>query len=144
VTFRSVTLAEVYYAQQADQLTEKLRAVRWVGTDEQFAEQIAIARRDDAAYNSEFLLRSGASSDPMMSGYGQTTLPTGIERIVGQVHVLGPSLVTVVLTFVLEHDQAMRLDEALRSQASAENPDSQSRAALRNVFKSSMSASRRC
>lgn len=134
VTFRSVTLAEVYYAHQADQLTEKLRTIRWAGTDEQFAEQIAIARRDDAAYNSEFLLRPGASSHPMMSGYGETTLPVGIERIVGQVHVLGPSLVTVVLTFVLEHNQAIRLDEALRSQVSAENPGSQSRAALRNVF----------
>jgi hypothetical protein len=122
VTFRSVTLAEVYYAHQADQLTEMLRTIRWAGTDEQFAEQIAIARRDDTAYNSEFLLRSAASSDPRMRGYGETALPAGIERIVGQVHVLGPSLVTVVLTFVLEYDRGIRLDEALRSQVSAEHP----------------------
>ena len=135
MTFRSVTLAEVYYARQADQLIEKLRTIRWAGTDERFAEQIAIARRDDAAYNSDFLLRRGASSSyPVVSGYGETTLPAGIERIVGQVHVLGPSLVTVVLTFVLEHDQAIRVDEALRSPVSAEAPGSQSRAALRNVF----------
>jgi hypothetical protein len=133
VTFRSVTLAEVYYAGKADELTEKLRTIRWTGTGEQFAEQITIARRDDAAYNSEFLLRSAASSHPAMRGYGETALPTGIERIVGQVHVLGPSLVIVVLTFVLEHNQAIRLEEELRSQVSAEELALQS--APRNVFR---------
>ena len=134
VTFRSVTLAEMYYAHQADQLTEKLRTIRWTDIDEPLAEQIAIARRDDTPCNSEFLLRSDASSHPKMRGLGKTALPTGIDRIVGQVHVLGPSLVAVVLTFVLEDNQAIRLDEALRSQVGAESPESQSRAALRNVF----------
>lgn len=136
VTFRSVTLAEVYYAHQADQLTEKLHATRCAVTGEQFAEQIAKARKDDAVYNSEFLLRSSASSiSPTLRRYNDTVLPADFDRIAGQVHVLGPSLVTVVLTFVLTGNQATRLDEALRLPVNAENPGLQSRAAVRSVLR---------
>jgi hypothetical protein len=136
VTFRSITLAEVYYAHQADQLTEKLSGIRWTGTREQFTAQVAKARQDDTGYDSEFLLRSGASSfPPTMRQYGEETLPAGIDRIAGQVRVLGPSLVTVVLTFVLEESHAIRLDEALRLPVDPENPGAQSRAAVSNVVR---------
>jgi hypothetical protein len=133
VTFRSVTLAEVYYARQADQLTERLRAIRWVGADERYAEQVVIARRDDTAYNSEFLLMPGPSPSPLASSYGVTDPPAGVDQIVGQVRVLGPSLVAVVLTFALGHDQAVRLDGALRAPV-GDDPGAHSRAALRGVY----------
>lgn len=58
VTFRSVTLAELYVGAEIDALAAALQKATWVNTDEQFAEEIATARQLDEPYTSEFLLRS--------------------------------------------------------------------------------------
>ena len=120
VTFRAVTLAEVYIGQEIDGLSAALQRSEWFNVGEQFADEIAKARQTDATYNSEFLLLSGPDSHWAMQGYGKADLPTGIHRIIGQPYVLGPSMVALVLTFVLSESEAGRLDETLRKEATAE------------------------
>lgn len=50
-------------------------------------------------------------------GRGRTRLPTAISRIYGEHYVLGPSLVALVLSFVLEDEESKRIDAALRENA---------------------------
>lgn len=114
VTFRSLTLADVYIGPQADALTETFRSIKWIHVDEPFANEIAKARQEDTTYNTQFLLMSGPTSHPWMYGFGEERLPAGIQRIVGQLYVLGPSMVALVLTFVLADSEARCLDNALR------------------------------
>lgn len=120
VTFRSITLAEVYVGRQADALAETLRATEWVNVDEQFADEIAKARQGDAYYNSQFLLMPGPASNVIMNGYGKASMPTGVERIAGQLYVLGPSMVALVLTFVLADSEAGCLNKGLSDDAESE------------------------
>jgi hypothetical protein len=119
VTFRSVTLAELYVGAEIDALAAALQKATWVNTDEQFTEEIATARQLDAPYASEFLLRSSPASPSFRESYGETDLPAGIARIIGQLNVLGPSLTSLVLTFVLTDEEADCLDRAIRDEADA-------------------------
>ena len=95
VTFRSVTLAELYVGAEIDALAAALQKATWVNTDEQFAEEIATARQLDEPYTSEFLLRSSPAPPSFTESYGETDLPVGIARIIGQLNVLGPSLTSL-------------------------------------------------
>lgn len=120
VTFRSVTLAEVYIGPEIDGLSAALRRTEWFNVGEQFADEIARSRQADSPYDSEFLLLSSPNSHWTMQGYGKADLPRGIHRIVGQLFVLGPSMVALVLTFALSEPEAGRLEKALRKEATAE------------------------
>jgi hypothetical protein len=117
VTFRSVTVAEVYVGREADNLTAALGAIEWINFDEPIAEKIAEARKDGEYYRAQFVFISDPSRGLRLRGYGKVSLPEGIERIYGQSYVLGPSLVAVALTFVLTDAEAGRLDTALRDEA---------------------------
>jgi hypothetical protein len=119
VTFWSVTLAELYVGAEIDALAAALQKATWVNTDEQFAEEIATSQQLDAPYPSEFLLRSSPASPSFRESYGETDLPTGIARIIGQLNALGPSLTSLVLTFVLTDEEADCLDRAIRDEADA-------------------------
>ena len=71
-------------------------------------------------YSSEFLLMSYPASHWAMNGYGKASLPDGIQRIIGRLHVLGPSMVALVLTFALADSETGRVDAALRDGARPE------------------------
>jgi hypothetical protein len=60
-----------------------------------------------------FQLFSGRR-DHVPFSYGVTDLPSGIDQIYSEHWVLGPSIVAVVLTFVLVPDEATRIDVAVR------------------------------
>ena len=79
-------------------------------------DQIAEARKGYQYSRGVFWLISDTSPSAL-GGYGRTSLPSGIDRIYGEYYVLGPSIVAVVLTFVLADDEAKRLDAALRDDA---------------------------
>ncbi len=119
VTFRSVTLAELYVGAEIDALAAALQKTTWVNTNEQFAEEIGTARQLDAPYTSEFLLRPSRASPSFKESYGETDPPVGIARVIGQLNVLGPSLTSLVLTFVLTNEEADCLDRAIRDEADA-------------------------
>jgi hypothetical protein len=119
VTFRSVTLAELHVGAEIDAFAAALHKAAWVNTDEQFAEELATARQLDEPYTSEFLLRSSPASPSSRESYGETDLPAGIARIIGQLNVLGPSLTSLVLTFVLTDEEVDCLDRAIRAEADA-------------------------
>ena len=116
VSFRSVTVAEIYAGQAIDSLTSALAAIEWTNFDEPVLDQIAEARRGFQYSRWVFWLVSETSSG-VLGGYGRTSLPSGIDRIYGDYYVLGPSIVAVVLTFALADDAAKRLDAALRDGA---------------------------
>jgi hypothetical protein len=116
VSFRSVTVAEIYAGQAIDSLTSALAAIEWTNFDEPLLDQIAEARRGFQYSRWVFWLISDTSPSEL-GGYGRTSLPSGIDRIYSDCYVLGPSIVAVVLTFVLADDQAKRLDAALRDDA---------------------------
>jgi hypothetical protein len=120
VTFRAVTLAELYIGREIDALMAALRAPEWVNTNGRFADEMAEARQEDGYYNAEFLLSSGAPSHWSMQSYGKVDLPDGIHRIIGQLYLLGPSTVGLVLTFALSDAEAKRLEKKLREYAKAE------------------------
>ena len=114
VTFRSVTVAEVYVGREADSLMAALDAIEWINFDEPIAEEIAKARKGDIYYSGQFMLVSGTAPGRTLGGYGKVSLPAGFERIYGQHYVLGPSIVALVFTFVLTDAEAGRLDMELR------------------------------
>ena len=116
VSFRSVTVAEIYAGQAIDSLTSALAAIEWTNFDEPLLDQVAEARRGFRYSRWVFWLISDTSPSEL-GGYGRTSLPSGIDRIYSDCYVLGPSIVAVVLTFVLADDEAKRLDAALRDDA---------------------------
>ncbi|MFZ0383888.1 MAG: hypothetical protein WAL38_39105, partial [Solirubrobacteraceae bacterium] len=116
VSFRSVTVAEIYAGQAIDSLTSALAAIEWTNFDEPLLDQIAEARRGFQYSRWVFWLISNTSPSEL-GGYGRTSLPSGIDRIYSDCYVLGPSIVAVVFTFVLADDEAKRLDAALRDDA---------------------------
>lgn len=117
VTLRSITVAEVYVGQEVDLLATSFREIDWMNFDESIADEITKGRRGDEYYHTPFILASSSVSDLTLRGYGHVSLPDGIERVYGQIYVLGPSLVAVVLTFILTVSEARRLDTALRDDA---------------------------
>jgi hypothetical protein len=116
VSFRSVTVAEIYAGQEIGSLTSALAAIEWTNFDEPLLDQIAEARSRFQYSRWVFWLISDTSPSEL-GGYGRTSLPSGIDRIYSECYVLGPSIVAVVLTFVLADDEAKRLDLALRDVA---------------------------
>jgi hypothetical protein len=115
IAFRSVTLAEVYVGQAADALTTTLGAIEWANFRRPIVDDIAQARLGDYYARGNFWLVSDASRGAVR--YGQTNLPSGIDRIYGNYYVVGRSLVALVLTFVLTDDDAGRIDAALQDDA---------------------------
>jgi hypothetical protein len=107
VTFRSVTVAEIYSDQGVGSLTDALSGIDWTNFDEPLVDYITEARKGYAYVSGLFWLCSESSSGFLGgSGYGLTSLPSGIDRIYGQYYVLGVSIVALVLTFVLTDDEA--------------------------------------
>lgn len=115
ITFRSVTLAEVYVGPAADALTTALGAIEWANFRRPIVDDIAEARKSDHYFVGSFWLFSDASQGVLR--YGRTSLPAGIDRIYGQHYVLGRSIVALVLTFVLADDEANRIDGAVHDDA---------------------------
>jgi hypothetical protein len=117
VTFRSVTLAKICMGQEIDALSTALEGTEWVEVNEQFAAGIVAARQADAPYKKDFLLLSDPETSPWYRmGYGLAHPPDGIDWIVGQFSVLGPSMVALMLTFVLTDAEAGSLDMVLREE----------------------------
>ena len=116
VAFRSVTIAEVYAGQAVDSLMTALDAINWVNFHEPISREIAVARKGGIYYSGHFLLVS-SRSESALYGYGQTDLPSRIDRIYCDYHILGPSITAMVLTFVLTADETRRMDKALREDA---------------------------
>lgn len=117
VTFRSITLAEVYVGRQCDSLTATLREIEWVNSDGAIAENIQEARKGDIYARDNFTLLSSPDPVQTLFGYGMIGLPAEFKRIYGRYYVLGPSMVALVLTFVLTDADARQLDTALRNDA---------------------------
>ena len=135
VTLRSMTLAEVYIGRQADSLTAALREIEWVDCVGTIADEIDEARRKDSYATNDFTLYSGSGSLETLSGYGKVNLPADFRRIYGRYYVLGPSMVVLVLTFVLADGQTRRLDAALRNDVESNITQSGSgRAGVQTVY----------
>ena len=118
ITFRSVTLAEIYVGQAADALMTALGAIEWANFGRPIVDDIAEARKSDYYFWGNFWLYSDTSQG--VRRYGQTNLPSGIDRIYGKCYVLGRSIVALVLTFVLTDDEAKRIDAALQDDAESQ------------------------
>jgi hypothetical protein len=118
ITLRSMTVVEMYAGQAIESLTMALAAIKWTGLDPSIVDQIAEAEKSYTYSQGVFYLTDTGSGDiGGVIGRGRTRLPTAISRIYGNYYVLGPSLVAVVLTFVLAEEEAKRIDAALRNDA---------------------------
>jgi hypothetical protein len=109
-----VTIAKVYVGQEADPLAAFLNAIEWQDLDDRIAEGITAARNGGTYYIAGFTLVSDPTPSQAFLRYGKANMPAGFQRIYGQVYVLGPSLVAIVLTFVITDSEAGRMDRALR------------------------------
>lgn len=117
VTFRSVTVAEIYTGQAIDSLTTRLAKINWVNLDVPIVDEITEARKGYQYAGGVFWLVSDETRNQRLSRRGMTSLPSGVDRIYGRYYVAGPSIVALVLTFVLVDDLAKRLDTAVREDA---------------------------
>ena len=134
VTYRSITLAEVYVGRQADSLATALDAITWVDFPRKVAEEITEARKDDRYAGDNFIFLSAADPAQALLGHGGVDLPEGCKRIHGRYYVLGPSIVALVLTFVLADAEAGRLDAALRNDVEPDTAQSGSGGGVRTVY----------
>jgi hypothetical protein len=96
-----------------------LDAIEWVNFDEPLLGRIAEARKGDRFSSGNFPLVSDRP-DGGLYRYGLTDLPPGVERIYCEYFVLGPSIMATVLTFVLDADEAKRIDVVLRQDAESQ------------------------
>jgi hypothetical protein len=118
VTFRSMTVVEMYAGQAIDALKDALATIEWVNLDTPIVDRIVVAQKGYTYSRGVFWLEAeGSASVGGLLGHGRTTLPAGFTRIYGEYYVLGPSLVALVLTFVLNREESKRLDAALRDDA---------------------------
>jgi hypothetical protein len=111
-----MTVVEVYVGAAVDALVSAFAKIEWTGVDPPFAEEIVAALRG-YTYSRGFFWLVGPSSTGGMMSYGRTSLPSGVSRVYGEYYVLGPSLVAMVLTFVLAAEVGTRIDVAVRNDA---------------------------
>jgi hypothetical protein len=116
VTFRSVTVAEIYAGQAVGSLTTAIAEIDWINSYEPILDRITEAQKGHRYSRGVFWLVEGRRMGSLLR-HGRTTLPVGVDRIYGEYYVLGPSIVAVILTFVLADDEAKRIDAVLRDDA---------------------------
>lgn len=117
ITFWSLTVAEVYVGPKIDSLTKTLAGFDWRSSDRNVADEIEKARKGYQYISSRFWLISDAAEPGFLGEHARTSIPTGIDRIYAEYVVAGPSIVALVLTFVLDDTEAKKLDAALRDDA---------------------------
>jgi hypothetical protein len=114
VTFRSVTVAEIYVGQNIDSLTKALGALEWSDSDEPITDSIAEARKGHQYLSGRIWLIAKEAPAGFMGTHARTDIPAGVDRIYLEYYVAGPSIVAVVLTFALDEDEGRKLDALLR------------------------------
>lgn len=117
ITFWSVTIVEMYAGRAVDSLTKALSAMEWAKIDTPITDEIVEAQRGYVYSRSKFWFMADPMHLACPMRHAQTTLPPGMDRIHGEYYVLGPSLVALVLTFVLDDEERHRIDVALRDDA---------------------------
>lgn len=120
VTLRSVTLADVYIGREADALASALGAIEWVNVGAIIADNIAEARKGESYYYAEFILAPAPLPLLSLRGFGKASPPEGVKRVYGQIYVLGPSMLALVLTFDLSDTERGRLDAEMRRDAESD------------------------
>jgi hypothetical protein len=104
----------VYVGRETDSLASFLGAINWTNFNKTTANETGKAGEAAGRYPAQFVLVSGPASDLTLRIHSKINLPDRIARIYGQSYALGPSIVALVLTFVLTDAEAGRLDKALR------------------------------
>lgn len=117
ITFRSVIIAEIYAGKAADSLITALEAIDWFNFDEPLLGRIAEARKGGPYSSGTFPLVSERPPPSFPDRYGLTDLPSGIARIYCEYYAIGQSIMAMVLTFVLDADEAKRIDRVAREDA---------------------------
>jgi hypothetical protein len=114
ITFRSMTIVEMYAGQAVDQLVVGLEAMEWLNTDEPVVDRIREAQKGYLYSWGVFWIAPPTSHGGSTLSYARAPLPTGVTQIYAEYNVLGPSLVALVLTFVLAAPEATSIDAAIR------------------------------
>ena len=117
VTFRSMTVVEMYAGQASDSMKGGLATIEWRNCDPPIVDRIVEAQKGYTYSRGDFWLAQAPSSVGSLVQGGITSLPGPFSRIYGTYYVLGPSLVALVLTFVLDDEASRRVDAALRHDA---------------------------
>ena len=117
ITFRSMTVVEMYAGQAVEQLVAGLEGLDWVNTDEPVVDRIRDAQKGYVYSAGVFWIVPPTSSGGPPLSHARAQLPAGVSRIYSEYDVLGPSLVALVLTFVLAAAEATSIDVAIRADA---------------------------
>lgn len=146
ITFRSMTVVEMYAGQAVDQLVAGLEAMEWVNTDEPVVDRIREAQKGYLYSRGVFWIAPPTSQGGSMRSHARAPLPTGVTQIYAEYNVLGPSLVALVLTFVLAAAEATSIDVAIREDVESRldrfGPRSVSIRTVRDVKKERVRAAR--
>lgn len=115
VTFRSVTIVEMYAGQTVSSLTAALSAMKWMDTEYLVADRIIRAQRDYMYSEGNFWFVADPKHIAHPASHVLIKLPQGIDRIYCLYYVIGPSLIALVLTFILAADESVQIDTVLRT-----------------------------
>jgi hypothetical protein len=115
VSFRSSTLADVFAGSGVDEAVRCLSALEWAEDAADVSQEVESALLGYKYYRHLFWIRE-PDRNPVFPGITQAWahVPDGVDRIYGDVNVLGPSLVVLVLTFVFTESTAATMDRQLR------------------------------
>jgi hypothetical protein len=146
IIFRSMTVVEMYAGQAVAALTSALAKMEWINMDDPVVDRIREAQKGYLYSRGVFWIVGSSGQMRTLMGFGRAPLPTGIDRIYAEYYVLGPSLVALVLTFVLASDQTMSIDAVVRddveSRLDRPGPQTISVKSVRDVKKERVRAAR--
>jgi hypothetical protein len=114
VTFRSLTIADVFVGCEVDDAAEAISALDWAEEGPPIAEEVRTALRGYLYYRVSFWIREPGRQQ-VFSGMPQAwaSLPAGVDRVFCSLSVLGPSLIAIVATFVFDEPAARLINEEL-------------------------------
>jgi hypothetical protein len=136
ITFRSMTIVEMYAAQSIESLKSAISRMEWSEDDDPIVDRIVEAQAGHLYSRGNFWIFAEAADTSSPLKRARADLPEGIGRIYCEYFVVGPSLVAIVLTFVLQDDVASRIESALREDAESRidrSGDSVSRKTVQDV-----------
>jgi hypothetical protein len=117
ITLRSMTITEVYFGSELDSLASALNSLIWHDSDFRIADRILGPARNSRFSRGAFWLTNDPTQvrDPEYAAIVE--LPVGFTKIFGQYRVFGPTLVGLSLTFVLNEEESLVVDAAVRNDA---------------------------
>ncbi|MGH9089882.1 MAG: hypothetical protein ACRDZR_00645 [Acidimicrobiales bacterium] len=120
VTLQSLTVSDVFVGPAVDAAAEALSRMAWNDTAPPFADEVRAALLGHKYYRMNFYIRKpGCNPATLAIPCASAALPADVDEAYGELSVLGPSLVVIVMTFVFNSVAAGRMNDELHKDGSS-------------------------